>query len=46
MKLTVRELQMIAAALLRHTDNVPEESQAILLSAHKKIIEKLRATKA
>lgn len=40
-KLTIRELQMTCAALLRHMDNIPVESAPILRSAHTKTLNAL-----
>ena len=39
--LTIREAQMVCAALLRHEDNIPEESMAILREAHKTVLDAL-----
>ncbi len=39
--LTIREAQMACAALLRHEDNIPENSMPILREAHAKILDAL-----
>jgi hypothetical protein len=45
MRLTFKELQMIAAALFYYRDNAPSESRPIILRAHKKILTALKFLK-
>jgi hypothetical protein len=44
-KLSIREAQITCAALLRHLDNLPEESHGILWQAHKKMLAALQSAK-